>query len=201
MGSRSNTYIGPSWSWASIAGPVRRPSYRSNTHVLLVAQILHLICEHACSGSYGQVTGGILRMRAPSVTIAMSLNELWSNGVDVSWYELQSNGERVSQSCHHDIPGGCTSVAPPFPAEDVLCVLIACHQRTETEEDARALVLVADQTVPNLFERVGVAQLNLEVGGIRSRMETRNGGHSLTWSLRNVACTERSLFQIFFQSP
>lgn len=26
---------------------------------------------------------------------------------------------------------------------NVLCALIACHQRTKTEEDARALVLVA----------------------------------------------------------
>jgi hypothetical protein len=40
------------------------------------------------------------------------------------------------------------------------------------EEDARALVLVAKKTMPAVFEWVGVAQLNLKVGRIRSRMET-----------------------------
>jgi hypothetical protein len=69
--------------------------------------------------------------------------------------------EWVSQSYQPDISAGRNSVLPPFPTQDTLCVFIAC---TKTEENARPLVVVAKHAMPAVFQRVGVAQLDLEVG-------------------------------------
>jgi len=176
-GSRSKISVAPTWSWASITGPIRRPSRLLEKHIL-AAEILDIRCNPAGPDPYEKVTGGLLQIKAPSVTARISFchggwHEVSDNDgkavQEQGWYELSSNGERVSVSCHPDV----SSIAPPLPTQDVLRVPIARDQRKEAEEWARALMVVPSQTSPALFERIGITELELESGGLRSRMEMK----------------------------
>jgi len=147
-GSRSNISVAPTWSWTSITGPISRPSRLLEKHIL-AAEILDIRCQLTGPDPYGQVTGGLLQIKAPSVMARISFchggwYEVSDNDgkavQEQGWYELSSNGERVSVGCHPDV----SSIAP---TQDVLCVLIARDRRKEGEEWARALMVVPSQTL------------------------------------------------------
>ena len=168
-GSRSKVYVAPSGSWASITGPIRRPSPISDKHVT-AAEIIHVECQCPGSGPCGQVLDGLLQIRAPTVTATISFHP-------GGWYAREycsrtrlvrasSNGTRVSISCHPDV----SSIEPPPPTQEVLYILFTYDQRKETEEWASGLMVVSSRTSPAVFERIGVAELNLDAGGLRSRM-------------------------------
>jgi hypothetical protein len=70
-GSRSKISVAPTWSWASITGPIRRPSRLLEKHIL-AAYILDISCQPAGLDPYGQVTGGFLQIKAPSMTARIS---------------------------------------------------------------------------------------------------------------------------------
>lgn len=61
-------------------------------------------------------------------------------GLRSPYTSFQVMKNRSRRAVISDISVACNSIAPPFPRQDVLCILIACRQRTEIEEDARALV-------------------------------------------------------------
>ncbi|KAL2192364.1 hypothetical protein P885DRAFT_47879 [Corynascus similis CBS 632.67] len=60
--SRPAQYRAPSWSWASIDGPVR-PGWSYTNHSLIKIDEVHL--EYLTGDVFGAVTGGWLRLRGP----------------------------------------------------------------------------------------------------------------------------------------
>lgn len=76
--SRPNVYRAPSWSWASIDGPIRSGDPQSWTGVPggygLLVEILHAHTK-AVRDSFGQVTDGIVRLRARIFQITLESSD------------------------------------------------------------------------------------------------------------------------------
>ncbi|KAI1482125.1 HET-domain-containing protein [Daldinia eschscholtzii] len=65
---RSESYIAPTWSWASIPGPI---AYDSTSPLRPHVQVLDASCEYIDGNQFGQATGGQLVLRGESVTCTL----------------------------------------------------------------------------------------------------------------------------------
>ncbi|KAI1662139.1 HET-domain-containing protein [Daldinia decipiens] len=61
---RSEHYIAPTWSWASIPGPV---AYDSTAPLKPHVEVLDASCEYTDGNQFGQATGGQLTLRGESI--------------------------------------------------------------------------------------------------------------------------------------
>ncbi|KAK4032845.1 heterokaryon incompatibility protein-domain-containing protein [Parachaetomium inaequale] len=121
--TRPAKYRAPSWSWASIDGPVR-PGWSNIDHSLIKVEEVHL--EHLTDDVFGAVTRGWLRLRGALRQLQLVRNDsLNSNWGWASEWDMILEGVKVSVQ---EMPA--TSSVPAFPPEVFLDVF---HEGFEEE--------------------------------------------------------------------
>lgn len=102
---RPDYYIAPSWSWASVIGPITFPDtgYPDPGYVLPFPspQTLDSVVYHDCqvhyqgSNSYGKVDSGWVRLEAPLVSIARASH---SGAGDRNWFDVGGIKDREERA-------------------------------------------------------------------------------------------------------
>ena len=167
----------PSWSWASIDGPVENKSRSYGDAFRLDVQeeatLLDAVCEVSGLNPFGEVTGGSLTVKGPLVGVTLVgwaesgvlrclLKRDTSPTVDISpdmWLEETGGSTaevpKIKTVRRSDRKTRGTLSVPAF------CLFVFTRNHEGLSQPLRhALVLGWSSTAPDAFERLGVLQSN-----------------------------------------
>jgi len=157
--SRSSIYTAPSWSWASVEGPVYFP-IKSGREVILCS-IPEVYVNTAGGDPTGRAVDGQLTLRAPSTTAAVSQRNTLTIS---SLYPETVNSEQSEVWVHWDD----WVIAPLPPGSEVdLAVTVAYFNRFarageewQWQFSFYALILLPLESNKGYYRRVGIFQVN-----------------------------------------
>ncbi|KAM7206050.1 HET domain containing protein [Naviculisporaceae sp. PSN 640] len=161
-----NFYIAPTWSWASLNGPVWiRNSLWSNSQFIPVATVLDIKLE-PIDDAFGPVKSGKLTLQCSlsSVTLITKSGsfprESW--GPDYNWTISSIRGASTATGCALDMD--YRSYTPVLPSAQLSFYYAPIIYRVGTEHrpcSVTGLLLLEDSVSSKEYVRVGVLEVNL----------------------------------------
>ena len=156
---RSSDFVAPTWSWASVFGPITWGRFRS-TNRQHVSKVLDVSCDAASSDRYAQIKHGSLIIEAPMASAVLHCRPYSINSnasLPTASISLSGHVSRQSSTqedaCYPDL-----NWSPIGYSIDVQCILIS---RIDDEECVHyeALLVVPASKEAGAFTRVGLAHI------------------------------------------
>jgi hypothetical protein len=165
-GTNNRQYVAPSWSWASTNGNIWFPRNSSELEVMnheeihFFAEILEISLNYKGPNTFGQLTGGFLRIRAPLNEIVVPMQYPLDNPTIVK------TGSTISGD-HYHILIDDTYFDRSNPTVTLLCLLLYAEKRQTPQDEfdlpkLRALLLRRAPGAEIRFERVGLLRTSDE---------------------------------------
>lgn len=171
--ARHETYVAPTWSWASVTAPVDFPTYihAASTLILpttlpkplVVAEIIDVQCTPAGLDTTGSLSDGVLTIRAPAVPALLLSSQ---RGKFVHESPVSCNFVCEIYSPHNGAfarfhPDSYSDIDGSIERQDVLCVqwtktMEECRALEWQETNAEFLVLRRSHKRPGKYERIGM---------------------------------------------
>jgi hypothetical protein len=157
--SRPERYRAPSWSWASLDGPVRLPHFPAAA--ALMAQVADVRVEHEGSDRYGAVRSA--RLRLVGMLRAINIHEPYqapNQRLALTW-RIQLRGASVEALSHHSFR--LDVMQPHFHAENAagslfMMPLALSPQEWGHDVDLHGLLLQVVDAAAGVYRRIGVAK-------------------------------------------
>lgn len=156
---RSYNFVAPTWSWASVFGPITWGKYRS-TNRQYVSKVLDVSCDAASSDRHAQIKHGSLIIEAPMTSAVLhcrpysidSNTSLPTASISLSGH-VSCQRSPQEDACYPDL-----NWSPTGFSIDVQCILIS---RIDDEEwvNYEALLVVPSSKEAGVFTRVGLAHI------------------------------------------
>ncbi|KAI0423556.1 heterokaryon incompatibility protein-domain-containing protein [Xylaria sp. FL1042] len=154
------TYIGPSWSWVSITGQIKRPHPLPNRTVL--AKIVSIKYHQSTSDMFGEILPSSINLTGLVKSDILQPDIVrYSDGTTRQSVKLRSE-EKVSKYKFLDLPVNEVPGKSPTPhIGEVACLIIS---RNGEENFWEGLILVKSAKQGGAFERIGVLHMSGEMG-------------------------------------
>lgn len=179
-GYKTETYIAPSWSWASTIGSVR-PNGAGRR--VPCAEVVEAVSEVAGADQFGQVKGGFLIVRAPAVRAGLTrrVNPAVKDdeGPPVFDVKLVSLPDGVFMDEEHlsldqkdppDYQGQVVLLVPLVQADEIY---YAYKDKEHQPRLVWALLLVGSQEWAGSFERIGMTKCKVTKEILAQREEIK----------------------------
>ena len=160
----------PSWSWASVIGPIDCGFWFAGNDKVL-SKVLGACCTPAGPNLYGQVSSGVLDIEAPYVEATLHCSSYEQSSLTTTQYKsflsIPGHTDSSTDSCNPDIIW-----EPDGVSYGIMCVLIQVF-RKEGVDKYQALLLVDAVNVPGAWQRVGTATVCLRKPETLQRLQQR----------------------------
>ena len=160
----------PSWSWASVIGPIDCGFWFAGNDKVL-SKVLGACCTPAGPNLYGQVSSGVLDIEAPYVEATLHCSSYEQSSLTTTQYKsflsIPGHTDSSTDSCYPDIIW-----EPDGVSYGIMCVLIQAF-RKEGVDKYQALLLVDAVNVPGAWQRVGTATVCLRKPETLQRLQQR----------------------------
>jgi len=158
---RCQSFVAPSWSWASVFGGVEYGLYPSDDdndalREHLIAEVVDVSCEPVSQDPYGQVKGGTLVLEAALIPATLHCKPYSEESFSSSrnaYLSLFDYTSTTRSLCFPDVdwpPSGATA--------DCFCALIA-RLDMDMSMTYKAILVVPSTKSAGAFERIGFAYI------------------------------------------
>jgi hypothetical protein len=165
LSRRQEKFQAPSWSWASVTGPIapRRHTEQNQENRTEVIDVLDVSYALATSNPFGPVTYGLLTLRGLLVPV-WPKHTSGTSGFDLHFGSQTSNSRKVSiqlGECRWDIIGDDNHTCTEMNLDDQLFLLPVLKCPGPTDTAPVCIVLKAAQGRIDCFQRVGILKESL----------------------------------------
>ena len=154
---RPEQYRAPSWSWASIQGPIQhlhQPSYKRDKKDMAFANVVSAVCTPEGKDPRGRVVSGYLKMQGQAVTAVvkgLGIRKSPGEGESDTFADLVCG--RLAVQCHLDIPLVIGMMQPSEAVIDMQVLLLRISAFA-------ALVLSGIEDTPGAYRRIGIFSIS-----------------------------------------
>jgi hypothetical protein len=155
---RPNEYVAPTWSWASVNGPIWpwiawKEKLSGNLHHHVTASIADLDIEYAGPDTFGQVKSGYVCLAGPLVEVTVHKNR-----------ELFDKDGHIAARLWLDVSED--QVASNLALVWICLYMLAYPDTPDSYHEAYGLLLRPTPGSENQFERAGLAWVHFTPGQI-----------------------------------